>query len=619
MAKVFEAKIVADTDEAISKIDAFEQRLENAGRRARRGARDTKKDWSSVSDLFGGVMPRNIQRLQRQFRSTNRTLGRVSKSFGILKKSIIATGIGALVVVVTELITNFEKYTDLLGITSEEQRKNAEAQKRMQSTMESLSRTTQAYSEVLADQNLSLEQRQAVLDQLSRTVASVKDIDLEAADAQERINAALRENTVLEEARLKRKEIQRQIDEKQAEIDNETSKWYEFGLSAQGKLDAIERRRQQTREDMKPLQEELNRLLTEEATAQADVNETIRDNQEEVARQAALNRQAEQERQRIQKAEEAAIAQNELLTAQKDMNDRERAFDDLRRKEERAKSEVESTEALLAIEETYRIQREELQAKYDAEDDRIADQKRQKDIDRITKESQDLARLEDELFEASITDQRELRELKAQQQFDDRMARAQGNYELEKQAEQLFLAEMEAIRDEANADELRNEEAKQAAKIDVVQRASRLVGILGDLAKEGSEEQKALAVTEVLLNQAVAISNAIAGATKAAQSTGPAAPFTQVAYIASMVGSVLTGFVSIKKILDEADAGGGSVGRGSAPRGGGNTFQQALVPQGVAANFDPQGNALSVRSYVVQSDIQGQQAEYERTRSRVVL
>ena len=86
-----------------------------------------------------------------------------------------------------------------------------------------------------------------------------------------------------------------------------------------------------------------------------------------------------------------------------------------------------------------------------------------------------------------------------------------------------------------------------------------------------------------------------------------------------MVGSVLTGFVSIKKILDEADAGGGSVGRGSAPRGGGNTFQQALVPQGVAANFDPQGNALSVRSYVVQSDIQGQQAEYERTRSRVVL
>lgn len=97
-----------------------------------------------------------------------------------------------------------------------------------------------------------------------------------------------------------------------------------------------------------------------------------------------------------------------------------------------------------------------------------------------------------------------------------------------------------------------NEKAQKAAK------AFALAGILADQAKSIS-------------NTAISISNAVAGATAAAASTGPAAPFVLGGYIATMVGAVLaqiastaTAFMQARQLLSGADAGafeyGGIVG-----------------------------------------------------------
>ena len=97
-----------------------------------------------------------------------------------------------------------------------------------------------------------------------------------------------------------------------------------------------------------------------------------------------------------------------------------------------------------------------------------------------------------------------------------------------------------------------NEKAQKAAK------AFALAGILADQAKSIS-------------NTAISISNAVAGATAAAASTGPAAPFVLGGYIATMVGAVLaqiastaTAFLQAKQLLSGGDAGafeqGGIVG-----------------------------------------------------------
>lgn len=88
-----------------------------------------------------------------------------------------------------------------------------------------------------------------------------------------------------------------------------------------------------------------------------------------------------------------------------------------------------------------------------------------------------------------------------------------------------------------------NEKAQKAAK------AFALAGILADQAKSIS-------------NTAISISNAVAGATAAAASTGPAAPFVLGGYIATMVGAVLaqiastaTAFMQARQLLSGSDAG----------------------------------------------------------------
>lgn len=91
-----------------------------------------------------------------------------------------------------------------------------------------------------------------------------------------------------------------------------------------------------------------------------------------------------------------------------------------------------------------------------------------------------------------------------------------------------------------------NEKASKAAK------AFALAGIIADQAKSVS-------------NTAISISEAVAGATKAASATGPAAPFTLPTFIATMVGLVLaqiastaSAFMQAKQLLSGADADAGA-------------------------------------------------------------
>lgn len=123
------------------------------------------------------------------------------------------------------------------------------------------------------------------------------------------------------------------------------------------------------------------------------------------------------------------------------------------------------------------------------------------------------------------------------------------------------------------------------------------------LAAEGSNAQKAFAITSILLSQAQAVQSAITGALKAAEQTGAAAPFTAPLFIAQMIGVALSSFAQVKSILDQAGAGSGSIGRGGGggSRGG---MTGALVPQGVGDRqlSLPQTN----QAFIVQSELQGQ-------------
>lgn len=157
-----------------------------------------------------------------------------------------------------------------------------------------------------------------------------------------------------------------------------------------------------------------------------------------------------------------------------------------------------------------------------------------------------------------------------------------------------------AADEKALHDELRRLDLIAQARNANFRAAENISTQLERLAEDGSNAQKAFAVTSVLLSQAQAVQSAITGALKAAEATNAAAPFTAPLFIAQMVGIALSSFAQVRSILQQAGASTGGAVQGGGGRGG---QTQALVPQGTGGRQQqlPQVN----QSYVVQSQLQG--------------
>lgn len=69
-----------------------------------------------------------------------------------------------------------------------------------------------------------------------------------------------------------------------------------------------------------------------------------------------------------------------------------------------------------------------------------------------------------------------------------------------------------------------------------------------------------MVLKEIIMNKALATSNAIAGATKSGAATGPAAVFTTPAFIATAVGGVLSAFAAIPKFASGGIVSGPTMG-----------------------------------------------------------
>lgn len=113
------------------------------------------------------------------------------------------------------------------------------------------------------------------------------------------------------------------------------------------------------------------------------------------------------------------------------------------------------------------------------------------------------------------------------------------------------------------------EDARQAYKSvlrSTASEASKTFGAMSDMLNQYGEENedarkaaKAFGIAQIITDQAISIADtakaitaAVAGATEAAASTGPAAPFLLAAYIASMIGAVLGAIASVGSSIASA-------------------------------------------------------------------
>jgi len=650
MATVVETEAKLDTSNFEEGIEKMKEGMEEAADKAGETSEETKKDWGAIGGLFQDFLPRGLQRTIRSFQMTQRSVGRAARSFKVLKGAIISTGIGALIVLLGELIENWQDVSDWLGITSEAQREYEEAVEKTNVAVGFQNAVLQEQAAILADANVPLEQREAVLANLQRTVQGLTDLDLQHADAQERIsNAIERQNRLLEtESMLKQTKIQ--IEEKLQTLAEDMSSWTDIGKSKSGQAAAqAQRAAEYEQSTILPLRERMNQLLADQAELIAEITAE----QEEQAAEAERLRKAEQEeaaaeakrqrdietarkdRIRQQQTDNKAILDSEKTLAQARMTDFEVQEDNLRRAEEDALASVKSTEARIAVEEKYAELRRQM---YEEENDRldaIANQETETEQAALQQQLADQQALADEFFEAE-QGEFEKREVEAMRQFEQKMERAEGNNALEEQVQLEFNQTMAAITSDRNqavldADQ-KAKDARQRALEEEIADSNRLFGARASsykamtsavtdfsaIAAESGEQSKELAVVQIAVDQALAIASAIRGASQAAAAGGPAAPFIIGGYIASMIAAITSGFSQVGSLMASADE---SVARIDSPGGGRAPQEINLTPTTGVNPFGPAATAptLNSRAYLVQSDLQGAQLEYERTQSFATL
>lgn len=211
-------------------------------------------------------------------------------------------------------------------------------------------------------------------------------------------------------------------------------------------------------------------------------------------------------------------------------------------------------------------------------------------------------------------------QLAGQSVYDKEREIEQANYIGQLRFKELSDGEIERLEAEhkkrlAEIDKKEGEESLKVdqdifnAKISIGQSLASGLSSLGQLVTNNADKQakfnKAAAIVQLGVDTAKAISSTIVGATSAAATTGPAAPFVLGSYIATGIASVLTAFVTAKKALG---AGGGI---GSAPSiGGGQSVGTPQInlnstdsPRTTLAKKETAIEVPPVRSYVVEYDI----------------
>jgi hypothetical protein len=594
-----EVDVVNNTASGLKEVEeSVAEVADNMGKAAKKPT----KNWGGVLELFSGALPRSFQKSIRQFKSVRRSVGRLSKSFKLLKISIAALGLPLLIIAIETLASNWQSVTDFLGFTNKANREAREEFAQLAGEVARVNEMGREYEKILINANSKTDVFNATIEKLNQQFGN-------AIDAEASLNEQRTQGLIL---------IERAQNVERAQID--VNKTKQKILEQSEKIENLEFERKQ--KGAKKTQEQIdleqnlvnNRALlvgyTESLTkAELALEERINKNETAIRARTQAEKDAadeqkkidqekekrDQERKRTAEQNAAFIAQMEIQIANEKRlalisNEDERAQAELqiRQKAERQKLiDAGASAELLADQQMLHISE---MTDLVAEQEAIAQEKKDLAIDEQLNAQQ---RLMDELDIMAMSES-DQRLMILADEYTKRKELAEGNADLLMQIEKQYSADLIALNEETEAEKAK---AISQAQDMLVKNSRSMFAALERTAEEGSAAQKGFAIADVLLQQAVAMANAVAGATKAAKDTGPAAPFTLAAYIASMIGTVVGSFVSIKGILAEADAPTGGVGGGTV------TATRPLVPTNVARTETI--DSPPSQAFIVQSELQG--------------
>jgi hypothetical protein len=615
---------VNDTDKATSEAIKNIEAVGNAGKKA---SKETKKDWGGVTNLFSSVLPRGLQRTMRQFKSTTRSVGRLSKGFKVLKAAWAAVGIGAIIIALELLVENWDKVTDAINGTTSAQKAQAKATLAGEDATRSATSEMGVYLDVLQDENALAESRLQAMNELIKKTGLLRDVNVESVEGQKQVKKVYDDYISNLEKEATLKSATASLDAKKAEVDKKSyadlsvlqmakvTALLNFGLKETAANKAVE----YSLENKLKIEAEILSLKKLQRVAQDEYALTESTILKDLAAQAEIMRKSEEEerasdaKRQARRSKAAKIKADLARQAEADLKylaDLEKRVseeimlakieDDLLRAEEelklRTKEQVmkalaagATADQLLLIEEKYLMDLAELREGF-----KESSLDEGKTPEQIVQEQQ---ALQDEMFLILMSEQ-DREETLLMQKYDRRIELANGNRELELEAEKIFLDEMKALTEDSEA---KIQSIKEAGIKATVNAARGLFSTMGKMAEEGSAQAKALAITDVLLAQAVSLANGIKVATRSA-----ATPYDMAAGIITAIASVMGAFVGVKAILNEAgtSAGGGD---------GGTPSTTPLVPDQVSRT------ETTGKAFVVQSDLEGAALQANQLYSQTAL
>jgi len=186
---------------------------------------------------------------------------------------------------------------------------------------------------------------------------------------------------------------------------------------------------------------------------------------------------------------------------------------------------------------------------------------------------------------------------------------AAAQYDATRLGQVASFEQLKTQTEQAAVDErIRLAEAERDAKILAAQQIGNALGALAQLIGQQTAAGKVLALAQIGIDTAVAISGAVRQASKNPLNlTG----FAFVADMAARIGAIIANIAKAKQLLSKADVSTGSITAASY-----NAPLQATLPQSRQTRLDQDqlnqiGNAAS-RAFVVESDITNSQERIRR-------
>lgn len=512
-----------------------------------------------LSELTGGLA------------MTFKDAGEATELFGTSLKgvrgAIIATGIGALVIIIGELVTNWDKWSNAIdGTTAALENLNNQLEIQ-QNKIESINGGNQLSIDLLVARGATqgeIEEatRKALEDQYNN--------NLRLLEVQKEISRTAKVGS--DEYKDSQKEI--------AKLDKENFETY-------------------------------NKFLVLKATRETRINNEAKERADKAAEEAKKenDRRKKELADRI-KAEKDAAQKIADQAKSDNLKNSQTEYEQLEEKYKRDKELLEK----------YKIDTTELEKKYMNDVNNL----RLKDTEAEKKRNEDKLKSLTDLLDKSKQKELEYKDLKTAEEVEDFRLK-QEKIITDAETERILKAtelgateeQLKQIRDYYES--LRVENNKTATdtikmqedvvfkfRMDLWNKIGTAIGALGGLFKQHTAAAKVLALAEIAIGTATGFINALDIAQESAKATGPGAAFAFPIFYASQVASVLGAAARAKAVLSSGGSGGGGgTSAPSIPASATPNVSFVSSNENQIANTigDTNRNAEPIRAYVVSGDV----------------